>query len=189
MKRSFIIICALLAAAVGASAQTSAAAKKRVAEIREMYAVAQADIARADTMKMEDRLPRNDMVVTSDYMVAGAGPCTEVTHYYFTGDYDENLDRDYFVPYFIMHKHEVASNTFYQEFLYDENGDLVFYYEKDISENNETRFYFGSQEQGANDEGLVHEIIKNSRTIEPPFAVRYSYELLNAFNNLMNREF
>ena len=189
MRKTFLTLCALLLAFGSANAQTSEAAKKRVAEIREMYANAQAQIAQADTLKAEDGLPRNDMMVTSDYMVAGAGPCTEVTHYYFDGDYDEDLDRQFYRPYLILHNYNVAANKFYQEFLFDENGDLVFYYEKDSGENNETRFYFGSPEQGANDEGLVQEITKGTRTIEPPFAIRYGDELTNAFNYLMNREF
>ena len=188
MMKTIFALCALLLAAIPAGAQTSAAAKNRVAEIRKLYEDAQARIAFADTMKT-DGLPRNDMVVTGDYMVAGAGPCTDVTHYYFDGDFDEEASQEIFKPYFITHRYNVAATKFYQEFLFDDKGDLVFYYEKETSENNETRFYFGSQEQGADDEGLIHEITKGTRTIEPSFAIRYGDELLNAFNYLMNREF
>ena len=188
MRKTLLAVCALLLAFASASAQTSAPAKARVAEIKKIYANAKASIARADSMKT-DGLPRNDLVVTGDYMVAGAGPCTDVTHSYFAGDYDEDLERQFYQPYFITHSYNVAANKFYQEFLFDEEGNLVFYYEKDGSEDNETRFYFGSEEEGADDDGLVHEITKGSRTIDPVFAVRYGYELTNAFNFLMNREF
>ena len=49
--------------------------------------------------------------------------------------------------------------------------------------------YFGSEAQGAGEEGLVHEINSSSRTMEPSFASRVGYELTNAFHLLMNREF
>ena len=183
-----VLVCAFFC--VTAGAQTSPAAKTRVAEIRKMYAQAKQDIAESQK-KAKEGTPANETVVNSNYLLPGTGPGKCVTHYYYTLQEDENLGRFFFTPYFITNSYHVAAHQYYQEFLFDKNGDLVFYYEKNnqSGKDEETRFYFGSEAQGGGDEGLVHEINSSSRTIEPVFAFRIGNELTNAFHNLMNREF
>ena len=190
VKRTFMLMAALCCL-LTAGAQSSPAAKARVAEIRKMYTQAKEDITNGQKMAKEG-IPANETVVNSDYMLPGSGPAKCVTHYYFKLQYDEDISRYYFTPYFITNSYNVAAHKYYQEFLYDKAGDLVFYYEKNnqSGKDEETRLYFGSEAQGAGDEGLVHEINSSgSRTMEPTFATRVGYELTNAFNNLMNREF
>lgn len=179
----FICICSLLTA----GAQNKSA---RVAEIRKMYTQAKQDIANGQKMAKEGH-PANETVVNSNYMVPGSGPGKTVTHYYYTLQEDENLGRFFFTPYFITNSYNVAAHKYYQEFLFDKEGSLVFYYEKNnqSGKDEETRFYFGNEQQGADDDGLVQEINSGSRTIEPPFACRIGNELTNAFHFLMNREF
>ena len=81
--------------------------------------------------------------------------------------------------YFMVRKYNVGARDYYQEFLFDE-GKLIFYFEK--SGTSETRYYWGP-------DGLAKEDIKGERLSDEVMASRLSYELLNAFNLLMNREF
>ena len=133
----------------------------RVAEIRKMYAKAKQDISDAQKLAKEGH-PANETVVNSNF----------------------------FNPYFITNSYNVAAHKYYQEFLYDKEGNLAFYYEKNnqSGKDEETRLYFADENQKAVD-GIVYEINTRSRTIEPPFALRIGQELMTAFHNLMNREF
>ena len=190
MKRVCFSLMAMLMMTLTAGAQSSPEAKARVAEIRKMYAAAKEDISNSQKM-VKERQPGNETVVNSNYMLPGTGPGKCVTHYYYKLNYEEELDRYFFTPYFITNSYNVAAHKYYQEFLFDKEGDLVFYYERNnqSGKDEETRFYFGTEAQGAKDDGLVHEINSKDRQMEPPFAYRVAYELTSAFNNLMNREF
>ena len=184
MKR-LILTATALCCLLTASAQSSPAGKARVAEIRKMYAEAKKSIETSQKLAKEG-LPSNETVVDSNYMLPGSGPGKCVTHYYYSLEFDETLGRYFFKPYFVTNSYNVAVNKYYQEFLYDDEGNLVFYYEK--NDGNETRLYFGSEGQGGTD-GLVHEINSNGRTAEPWLAHRIGDELTSAFHFLMNREF
>ena len=69
----------------------------QVAKIRQMYAEAKSRMA--DKKKAE--LPPDETVVTSNYMAPGAGPVKDVTHYFYSGEFDENLGNVFYTPYFI----------------------------------------------------------------------------------------
>ena len=144
-------------------------------DIRKKYAQVK---ERQDSRKKAE-LPPDETVVTSSYMAAGAGPVKDVTHYYYSGDFDEDLGREIYEPYFMVRKYNVGAVDYYQEFLFDE-GKLIFYFEK--SGANETRYYWGP-------DGLAKEDIKGERLTDEVMASRLSNELLIAFNLLMNREF
>lgn len=131
-------------------------------------------------LRKEAELPPNQTVVTSNYMAAGAGPVNDVTTYFYLGDYDEDLNRQIYAVNFIVRKYNVGATEFYQEFLFDEDGILIFYFEK--SDKDETRYYWGYNE-------LVKEDVKGECLTDEVNAYRLSQELLNAFNLLMNREF
>ncbi len=145
------------------------AIRKRYAEVKEMQ-----------KLRKEAELPPNQTVVTSNYMAAGAGPVNDVTTYFYLGDYDEDLNRQIYAVNFIVRKYNVGATEFYQEFLFDEDGILIFYFEK--SDKDETRYYWGYNE-------LVKEDVKGECLTDEVNAYRLSQELLNAFNLLMNREF
>ena len=172
MKRLALILIACLTTVLGAQAQNS----QTVADIRKKYAQAK---ERMEARKKAE-LPPDETVVTSNYMAAGAGPINDVTHYYYSGDFDEDLGREDYEVYFMVRKYNVGAIDYYQEFLYDDEGKLIFYYEK--SGANETRYYWGA-------DGLAKEDIKGERLLDEVMASRLSYELKNAFNLLMNREF
>lgn len=147
----------------------------QVAKIRKMYAEAKEMMAN----KEKAELPVDETIVTSNYMAPGAGPVKDVTHYYYSGDFDENLGNVYYTPYFISRKYNVGARDFYEEFLFDK-GDLVFYFSK--SENDEIRYYWGP-------DGFFHEVIKGKKTMDEVFANRLAHDLKDAFDKLMNREF
>ena len=175
MRRLCFSLMALLMATLTAGAQTSPEAKARVAEIRKMYAGAKEIMAN----KKKAEVPPDETVVTSNYMAPGGGPTKDVTHYYYSGEFDENLGNVFYTPYFITRKYNVGAREYYEEFLFDK-GDFVFYFT--ISGNDETRYYWGPN-------NFFYELIKGQKQMDEVFATRLAQELTSAFNNLMNREF
>lgn len=180
MKKLFMIIMLAVAGNMAAQGQTSAGTAKKatgvVADIRKRYAEAK----ERQEYRKKAELPPNETVVTSDYMAAGAGPIKDVTHYYYSGDFDEDLGREVYSVEFMSRKYNVGAIEYYQEFLFDGEESLIFYFEK--SGTNETRYYWGK-------DGLAKEDVKGDRLMDEVFASRLSYELKNAFHLLMNREF
>ena len=174
----------MLVLTLGAQAQSSPEAKARVTQIRQAYTQARKNVEQSEQLKKAGK-PANMTVVNSSYTL-GEGAGTVTTTYYFTQEEDTNLGRYFYEPYFIVNNYNTPGNKYYQEFLFDKEGSLIFYYEK--NEGNETRLYFGKDGE-SNEDGLVYEINSSSRTMEPPFACRVGYELKNAFHFLMNREF
>ena len=147
----------------------------QVAKIRQMYAEAKSRMAD----KKKAKVPLDETVVTSNYMAPGAGPVKDVTHYFYSGEFDEDLGNVFYTPYFITRSYNVGAREFYEEFLFDK-GSLVFYFSK--SQNDETRYYWGAG-------GFFHEVIKGQKQMDEVFASRLSHDLVEAFNRLMNREF
>ncbi len=170
MKKIVLSIILCLCALGSVQAQNA-----QVANIRKMYAEAKEIIA--DKKKAE--VPPDETVVTSNYMAPGAGPIKDVTHYFYSGEYDENLRNVYYTPYFITRSYNVGARDFYEEFLFDK-GSLVFYFSK--SQNDETRYYFGAG-------GFFHEVIKGEKQMDEVFASRLANDLVEAFHRLMNREY
>lgn len=180
MKQLLTIIMLAISLNVAAQKANSVGTPKKqaevVADIRKKYAEAK----ERQEFRKKAELPPDETVVTSNYMAAGAGPVKDVTHYYFNGDFDEDLGCEKYEVYFMTRKYNVGAREYYQEFLFNDEGSLIFFFEK--SEADETRYYWGES-------GLVKEDIKGERQMDEVFASRLSYELRNAFNLLMNREF
>ena len=170
MKKIVLSIILCLCALGSVQAQNA-----QVANIRKMYAEAKEII----TDKKKAEVPPDETVVTSNYMAPGAGPIKDVTHYFYSGEYDENLRNVYYTPYFITRSYNVGARDFYEEFLFDK-GSLVFYFSK--SQNDETRYYFGAG-------GFFHEVIKGEKQMDEVFASRLANDLVEAFHRLMNREY
>lgn len=170
MKKIVLSIILCLCALGSVQAQNA-----QVANIRKMYAEAKEIIAN----KKKAEVPPDETVVTSNYMAPGVGPIKDVTHYFYSGEYDENLRNVYYTPYFITRSYNVGARDFYEEFLFDK-GSLVFYFSK--SQNDETRYYFGAG-------GFFHEVIKGEKQMDEVFASRLANDLVEAFHRLMNREY
>lgn len=154
---------------------TMQAQNAQLADIRKKYAEAKEIMAN----KKKAELPPDETVVTSHYMASGAGPVKDVTHYFYTGEFDENLGNVYYTPYFITRKYNLGAREYYEEFLFNK-GNLVFYYNK--SQNDETRYYWGQN-------GFFHEIVKGQKMMDEVFAARLANDLTEAFHRLMNREY
>ena len=169
MKKLFFMVTVLMACTM-VQAQDA-----QVANIRKMYAEAKEVMAN----KNKAELPLDETVVTSNYMAPGAGPIKDVTHYYYSGEFDENLGNVYYTPYFITRKYNVGAREYYEEFLFDKGG-LVFYFNK--SQNDETRYYWGPN-------GFFHEVVKGQKMMDEVFAARLANDLTEAFHKLMNREY
>lgn len=170
MKKIVLMIVMCLCAVGSVQAQNA-----QVAQIRKLYAEAKERMAN----KKKADLPQDETVVTSNYMAPGAGPIKDVTHYFYSGEFDENLGNVYYTPYFITRSYNAGAVNYYEEFLFDK-GSLVFYFSK--SGNNETRYYFGAG-------GFFHEVVKGEKYMDEVFASRLSGDLVEAFHRLMNREY
>lgn len=182
-KNSILMVLACLLISLTAAAQSEK--DKRIGDIRKMYAEAKKNIDVAEK-KEKQGLPSNLLTVKSNYSLGGNSSVKLTTTYYFFMVEDDESDRAIYQPYFITNSYNTPGNKYYQEFLYDKDGEMAFYYERNMG--NETRLYF-AENQDDYDEGIVHEINTNGRTMEPPFAHRVSEELKHAFNLLINREF
>ena len=169
MKKLLFMLTVLMACTMVQAQDT------QVANIRKMYAEAKEVMAN----KKKAELPLDETVVTSNYMAPGAGPIKDVTHYYYSGEFDENLGNMYYTPYFITRKYNVGAREYYEEFLFDKGG-LVFYFNK--SQNDETRYYWGPN-------GFFHEVVKGQKMMDEVFAARLANDLTEAFHKLMNREY
>ena len=156
--------------------QSTPEMKKDVADIRKMYAEAKQEMEGLDKMELEG-LPPNKTVFSSNYNETGTGPTKEVITYYHRWTYDEEADMPYQRPFFIMRKFNVAAREHYQEFLYDKEGNLKFFFEK--NPDGETRYYFCR--------GDVYDIVKGLMSMDCGFASRLSSELINAFDIIRNR--
>lgn len=165
----------MLLFAIHCSLFTASAQDAQVAKIRKMYAEAKQMMA--DRKKAE--IPPNETVVSSNYMAPGAGPIKDVTHYYYTGEFDENLGNVYYTPYFITRKYNVGAREYYEEYLFDK-GSMVFFFAKSM--NDETRYYWGPN-------GFFHEVVKGQKQMDDVMASRQAHDIVEAFHRLMNREY
>jgi len=174
--KTFLTTTICLMAVLTVGAQNTSADKARVEKIRKMYADAKESIE----YRKKAELPPDDLVATSNYMAAGAGPITDTTHYFYSGDWDEEASTILYQPYFITRSYNVGATKYYQEFLFDDD-DLAFFYMK--GENEEVRYYYGKT-------GLAHESLKGEeRLMDDAFAIRLANDLKSAFNLMMNRNY
>lgn len=171
--RKLLMMWVLLLAGMAAQAQQA-----EVAEIRKLYAAAKQQMA--DRKKAQ--LPPNETVVNSDYMAPGAGPVKDVTHYFYYERPDQNLGTFDYIPYFITRKYNVGAREYYQEFLYDKEGNLMFFFWK--GPEGETRYYLWSTGGGGS-----HKLVKGEELMDETYALRLSNDLCEAFHRLMNREY
>ena len=174
--KNILFTVALLLAAMTVQAQKTPEMKKDVADIRKMYAEAKQEMEGLDKMEREG-LPPNKTIFSSNYNEGGTGPTKEVITYYHRLEFDEESEMAFQRPFFITRKFNVAAREHYQEFLYDKEGNLKFFYEK--NPDGETRYYYCRDD--------VYDIVKGSMSMDCGFAGRLSSELINAFDIIRNR--
>ncbi len=179
-RRTLTSILLLLMVGVAATAQDT-----QLAQIRKAYAEAKQRTEEARMLQAQGE-PGNEMVIDNYYQMPACGPSKETVKFYYKGGYEEEEMRVVYTPYFINRKFNVAANEFYQEFLFDQKGTLIFFYEKslttDIGDKAEARYYWGAN-------GFFHKVVKGEAFTEETFAQRLASDLTEAFDKLMNRDY
>ena len=160
-------------------AATTQAQDAQVEQIRKQYAEAKQQVADAERLQKEGQ-PGNVLTVTNSYQMPGCGPTNETIHYYYNGRYEEEVEAVIYLPYLITRQFNVAANKYYQEILFDKDGNTTFFFEKMNAD--ETRYYYSAS-------GLVHEIVKGQCQMDDVFALRLATDLKDAFDKLMNRNY
>ena len=174
MKR-IVTILLLVCCVLSVNAQNTAAARKRVAEIKQMYT----EVKERKQYLKDAELPAYEMDITNEYMAAGAGPIKEVYHFCYSGDFDSDSHSDVYEVDFITHSHNVGAIEFYEEYLFDK-GVLAFYYEK--KGDDETRYYF--------DKGKCLETKGQDNRYGPGFADKKAAKFyMDLFNGLVNQTY
>ena len=182
MTKFFITVIVCLTASLSMRIQAQEVTQDEIAGIRAAYNAAKEQMER-NSHAQEQNVPRSDMEISSHYVIPGSGPTEDVIHYYFTLDEDPETGLYIYKPYLITRSFNIAARKFYQEFLFDKETTLLFFFqsndafEGDIAE---TRVYFGKHG--------VHKSVKGDATLDEDFCVKSAYELKNAFNLLMNSD-
>ncbi|MBN2892460.1 MAG: hypothetical protein JXL97_11380 [Bacteroidales bacterium] len=106
--------------------------------IRDSYNSAQENI----NYQLNEEIPQDNMKITVNQNIAAIGPQTIEYTYYF--DYvflDEPTYEYTHKLYFATRSYNVAASLFsYEEFLYNENGELIFYFLRENSAYSELDF-------------------------------------------------
>ena len=178
MKKLLTLL--LLLSTMAAQAQTGKAASDQVAKIRARYAEAKQMMANEG----EDWMTQNHVVVNATYMCPGAGPRNESIQFYFTLDEDETSDSFYSrTPYLITRSYNVAPRKFYEEYLYDAKGRLIFFYSSNDSyeseAKDESRYYWNASAK------LVHQQKQGETLYSEAQARGMSDHLLQTFRMLV----
>ena len=178
MKCFLTTVCLLIA--LGAQAQTGAA-KKTVDEIREQYASAKQRIEYNNSMEEA----RNQMTVNLSHMVPGTGHQEKVVTFYFTTYFDEGVGEYISKPYFITATYNVAARKYYDEYLVDNKGDVIFAYLSGDSFDasigrEEGRFYWKAGR-------LVHKQVKGIDVAHESVALEQGKNMVQAFTLLMQQ--
>ena len=178
MKKLLTLL--LLLSTMAAQAQTGKAADQ-VAKIRARYAEAKQMMANEG----EDWMTQNHVVVNATYMCPGTGPRNENIQFYFTLDEgDEDSDEIYVrTPYLITRSYNVAPRKFYEEYLYDAKGHLIFFYSSNDSHESElkdeSRYYWNASAK------LVHQQKQGEALYSEAHARSISDHLLQTFHMLV----
>ena len=117
-------------------------------------------------------------------MCPGAGPRNESIQFYFTLDEDETSDSFYSrTPYLITRSYNVAPRKFYEEYLYDAKGRLIFFYSSNDSyeseAKDESRYYWNTSAK------LVHQQKQGETLYSEAQARGMSDHLLQTFRMLV----
>ena len=145
MKRSNLLkgLVCLLLIFPAADVNSANARIWNVQQIREKYSAVKAEIAAGNV----EGAVKNSSTLTMEHMVPGTGPQT-VRYEFFFSPYDYNQD-GYLVDHrleLVQTSYNIAARKMYEEYLYDDDGNLIFIYGRRPDEENggwiDTRLYF-----------------------------------------------
>lgn len=121
IKKLFgFLVC--LFSITGIAAQTDASEKEIIANIRRQYA----EMHEIINHQKEDVQQRNNAVLTFNHNVPGIGAQTFKYELFFT-PYESSINMNYTLR-FVQCSYNVAARKYYEEFLYDADGELLFMY-------------------------------------------------------------
>ncbi len=133
------VLTALSAAALPPGSETT------ISAIRMVYSNAQ----KAMKENGANGTPRYDTEVESHYVIPACGETTEVIHYFYDLEYDEAQSKYFNKVYFITRRYNITFRQYYEEYLYNSAGELVFIlYREDDTNGRVTnlRYYFDDGE-------------------------------------------
>ena len=166
MKQRVSMIAVLVLLALGSLAQTAKAQDVKSA-IRQHYAEAKAYIEQMKQVEAEgDQYPVPQVFsVKVEQNLPGTGYHEEEIKMYYREeqDSDEQIYPDLLLDFATKH-YNFAARTYYEEYLYDKEGRLAFFYgstpdiEEAMTYEHELRFYF--------DKGQLIEVLVKRRPIE-----------------------
>ena len=166
MKQRVSMIAVLVLLALGSLAQTAKAQDVKSA-IRQHYAEAKAYIEQMKQVEAEgDQYPVPQVFsVKVEQNLPGTGYHEEDIKMYYREeqDSDEQIYPDLLLDFATKH-YNFAARTYYEEYLYDKEGRLAFFYgstpdiEEAMTYEHELRFYF--------DKGQLIEVLVKRRPIE-----------------------
>ena len=166
MKQRVSIIAVLVLLALGSLAQTAKAQDVKSA-IRQQYAEAKAYVEQIKQLEAEgDQYPVPQVFsVKVEQNLPGTGYHEEEIKMYYREeqDSDEQIYPDLLLDFATKH-YNFAARTYYEEYLYDKEGRLAFFYgstpdiEEAMTYEHELRFYF--------DKGQLIEVLVKRRPIE-----------------------
>ena len=162
--KKIALIMLLMVAALGARGENA-----DITRIRQIYSDAKAQIA----MGEEEIQARNMLETHGQYMIPGCGPTDELVRCYFKMQYSSDGEMTY-QPYFITRTRNIAARNYYDEFLFDEDGMLVFFYEK--MDNEEVRCYWG--EEGVIVRGGGDSLIEVGEAYSDAVTLQLSYVMM-----------
>ena len=128
-----------LAASVGMMVSLPASAQNTVESIRKEYQEVQQHIQRM--MDPESFVPKEFYALTVHQNLPATGPHQEDIHLYYNEDEDDE-DKIYLPHYlrFATTKYNIAARPFYEEFLYNKKGEVIFIYGRKL-DNDVTKLY------------------------------------------------
>ena len=166
MKQRVSMIAVLVLLALGSLAQTAKAQDVKSA-IRQQYAEAKAYVEQIKQLEAEgDQYPVPQVFsVKVEQNLPGTGYHEEEIKMYYREeqDSDEQIYPDLLLDFATKH-YNFAARTYYEEYLYDKEGRLAFFYgstpdiEEAMTYEHELRFYF--------DKGQLIEVLVKRRPIE-----------------------
>ena len=153
----------------------STAFSQTVETIRKDYSEA---MEHAKLMNDPEYPPTNRFQVTCEQMMPGSGPHKVSYTFYYHEGYDEEdeepningyLDRSI---WYVKHSYNWAARDFYEEYLYDDKGNIEFIYARAVDDDDfslifEYRFYFNAK-------GVIKVIVKRKKEGESTFTQEYS---------------
>lgn len=146
MRRA-VILSIVLAGCVQA-----ALAQNTIASIRKAYQEQKENIARMSDNFPSEGIPPEYYHLRVSQNLPGTGGHFENVRFYYGEERQEEKDGEEYNPYpphyltFVSSKYNFAAREFYEEYLYDENGQVMFIYARtpdlDFPKMHELRLYF-----------------------------------------------